>query len=310
MKILVSSKSFGKEDSRAIKMLIDAGFEPVINPYNKALTQHEFSRMIQGAVGLIAGTEKIDRNLLKEANNLKVISRFGVGTDNIDLEAAKNKGIIVCNTPEAPTMAVAELTLSLILNLNRRISEVDRNLHSGIWKPVMGTLLNGKTIGIIGLGRIGRELVKLVEPFKLKLIAYDLFPDNDFISKYNIKMSSIENLLVESDIITLHLPLTSETRHFIGKKEFSLMKRDSIIINTARGELIDENELINALENKSIGGAAIDVFGVEPYDGKLKEYNNVILTPHIGSYTKETRLKMEQETVDNLINALSMEGIK
>lgn len=308
MKILISSSSFGKVDGSAIETLKKAGFTVVLNPYNRKPTEDELIELVgKDVVGLIAGTEKITERIMQNAKSLKVISRYGVGLDNIDLEAAKRNGIIVCTTPDAPTQAVAELTLALILNLYRRIGEVDRNLRSGKWTPLMGRLLSGKTLGIMGLGRIGKALVKLVQPFELKITAHEPYPDNDFVSSYRVELTSLEKVLSESDIISIHVPLTDETYHLIGKKELALMKMGAIIVNTARGSLIDEEALIEALEKEIIGGAALDVFEGEPYYGRLKNFDNVILTPHIGTYAKETRIQMEREAVENLLNVLRMQ---
>ena len=307
MKVLISSKTFGKQDKAAIEILKRAGYTPVLNPYDRKLEFDEFADLIEDAVGLIAGTEKITEDLLQKAKALKVISRYGTGLDNIDLEAAKRRRIIVCNTPDAPTQAVAELTLALILNLYRRIGEVDRNLRSDKWSPLLGKLLFGKTLGIIGLGRIGKALVKLVQPFELKIIIHEPYPDSEFISSHGIELASLEKVLAESDIVTLHTPLTEETYHLIGKGELALMKPEAAILNTARGSLIDEEALIETLEKGTIGGAALDVFDDEPYHGKLKNFDNVILTPHIGTYTVETRIRMEREAVENLLNALRMQ---
>lgn len=304
MKILISSSSFGIEGS-AIETLKKAGFSVVLNPYNRKLTEDELMELLDNdVVGLIAGTEKITERVMQNAKSLKVISRYGIGLDNIDLEAAKRKGIIVCNTPDAPTQAVAELTLTLILNLYRRIGEVDRNLRSDQWSPLMGRLLSGKTLGIIGLGRIGKALVKLIQPFKLKIMAHEPYPDNKFVSSYRIELTSLEKVLSKSDIVSLHVPLTKETHHLIGKEDLALMKNETIIVNTARGSLIKEEALIDALGRGIIAGAALDVFEEEPYYGKLKNFDNVILTPHIGTYAKETRIKMEKEAIENLLNAL------
>lgn len=304
MKILISSRSFGIDES-AIETIKKAGFTVVLNPYKRKLTEDELIELLdEDVVGIIAGTEKITERVLKNAKSLQVISRYGVGLDNIDLEATARRGITVCSSPDAPTQAVAELTLALILNLYRRISEVDRNLRSNEWNPLMGRLLFGKTLGIIGLGRIGKAVVKLVQPFHSTIMAHDPNPDNEFISAYNVKLSSLKKVLSGSDIISLHASLTKETYHLIGPKEFALMRKDAIILNTARGSLIDEEALIEALEKGIIGGAALDVFEEEPYHGRLKNFDNVILTPHIGSLTNETRIRMELETAENLLNAL------
>lgn len=304
MKIQISSSSFGI-DVGAIETLKKAGFTVVLNPYNRKPTEDELIELLdKDIVGLIAGTEKITERVLQNAKSLKVISRYGIGLDNIDLKAAKRRGIIVCNTPDAPTQAVAELTLALILNLYRRIGEVDRNLRSDKWNPLLGRLLFDKTLGIIGLGRIGKTLVKLVQPFKLKIITHEPYPDNEFVSSYGVEQASLEKVLTESDIVSLHAPLTEATYHLICMEELALMKNDAVIVNTARGSLIEEEALIEALEKESIGGVALDVFEGEPYYGKLKNFDNVILTPHIGTYTMETRIKMEREAVDNMLKAL------
>lgn len=310
MKVLISSKTFGKSNQDSIKILKGAGYTPVLNPYNRRLEFDEFAELIEDVIGLIAGTEEISDELLQKAKALKVISRYGTGLDNIDLKAAKRRGIVICNTPNAPIQAVAELTFALILNLYRRVGEVDRNLHLGKWNPVIGGLLSGKTLGIIGLGRIGKTLVKLMQPFELKINVHEPYPDNEFVSSYGIELVSLEKVLSESDIVSLHIPLTEETYHFIGKKELLFMKADAVIINTARGNLIDEGALIEVLEKGSIAGAGLDVFEDEPYHGKLKDFDNVILTPHIGTYTKETRIRMEREAVENLINALTRRQMK
>jgi len=304
MKVLISSKSFNCDDN-TIKLLKDAGFDRIVIPGRK-LEINEFKDLISDADGIIAGTEQITKELLDHAKSLKVISRFGVGTDNIDLVAAGEKKIIVLNTPSAPTDAVAELTIALILNIIRKISVVNEAMHSGQWKPVMGTLLRGKTMGIIGLGRIGKEVIRLLSSFGLIMIAYEPYPNIQFIKEYNIKLLSYEEVISISDIISLHVPLTEKTYHMIDHGEFSIMKPSAILINTARGSLINEEALINALKLNLISGAALDVFENEPYDGELAKFDNVILTSHIGSMTTETRIKMEREAVENLIRAIEV----
>jgi len=305
MKILISSRSFGETSSKPIEVLKNAGFDVTLNAYKKKLNEAELIKLIDDAVGLIAGTEQITEEVLAHAKSLKVISRYGVGMDNIDLDATKKRGIEVYNTPNAPAKAVAELTLSLILNLLRRIPESSNSMKKGMWQPQMGHSLYGKTIGIIGLGRIGKELVKLVQPFNVNIFAYEKYPDDDFIASHNIRLGSLEEVLSQSDVVSIHLPLMEETRNIIGAKELSLMKHNSILINTARGGLVDEDALISVLKEGTIAGAALDAFENEPYTGELLNLNNVLLTPHIGTYTKETRMIMEMETVENLIKALS-----
>jgi len=304
MKILVSSRSFGKIDSEAVKILKDNGLEPVLNPHGRKLNEEELLNLLDGVVGIIAGTEEITEKIISNTNQLKVISRYGVGMDNVDLETAQRRGVLVYNTPEAPTVAVAELTLSLMLNLLKKIVKVDRKIRDNLWKPEIGNLLSGKTIGIVGLGRIGKKLVQLLESFGVKFLACEINPDNNFVSDHKIDLVSLETLLSKSDIISLHIPLTKQTRHIIGKKELTTMKENAILINTARGGLIDEEALYTSLKDNKIAGAAVDAFEEEPYTGKLKRLDNVILTPHIGTYTIETRRQMEIEAVNNLIHGL------
>jgi len=304
MKVLISSRSFGKIDSGAVELLKQVGLIPIMNPYGRKLTEQEILDLQEDAVGIIAGTEKITDKIISNNNQLKVISRYGIGLDNIDLKAAENKNITVYNTPETPTIAVAELTLSLILNLIKKIGMVDRNLRNHKWKPEIGNLLSDKTIGIIGLGRIGKKLVQLLEPFNPKIYVSEINPDKYFITKYNIDIVPIENIICSCDVITLHVPMTKQTKHIIGKNELEAMKPSAIIINTARGGLIDEQALYNALKNNKIAGAAVDVFEEEPNTGDLVKLDNVLLTPHIGTYTVETRKHMEIEAANNLINGL------
>lgn len=308
MKILISSASFGKINRDPIAILEKAGYTPVLNPYGRKLEFNEFVELIEDAVGLIAGTEKITAELLERAPMLRVISRYGVGMDNVDLGAAKRQGIIVCSTPEAPSLAVAELAFALMLNLYRRVGEADRKLRQNNWSQLMGRLLSGKTLGIIGLGRIGKKLVKLVQPFDMKICAYEPYPDYEFVSSNNIALASLNEILSQSDIVSLHLPLSDKTFHIIGKKELTLMKKDAIIINTSRGGLIDEKALIEALKNGIIGGAAIDTFEEEPYKGCLKELDNVILTCHMGSSAIESRIDMERQAVENLLAGLKVKS--
>jgi D-3-phosphoglycerate dehydrogenase len=229
--------------------------------------------------------------------------------ENIDLKAAKKKQILVYNTPETPALAVSELALCLILNLLRKIAKLDRNIRDNTWKAEIGNLLTGKTIGILGLGRIGKKLVELLQPFNVKIIVYEIKPDNDFISKYKLDLVTLDELVRNSDIISLHLPSLEETKNIIGKVELKKMKETAILINTARGSLLDEDELYKALKNNNIAGAAVDAFKDEPYKGKLTELDNVILTPHIGTATIETRLDMEKEASIKLIEGLKQKKI-
>lgn len=305
MKVVISSRSFGKINSDAIDLLKNAGLEPIINPYGRKLSEDEILELIdKNVVGIIAGTEKITENIMTNAPSLKIISRYGVGMDNVDLSVAKQKGILVYNTPETPAIAVAELTLSLILNLLKKVGKLDRNIRSDKWKAEIGNLLTGKTIGIVGCGRIGKKLVELLQPFDVNILIYEVKPDEKIVLKYKLNVVSLDELISQSDIISLHLPSSFQTDKIIDKTKLEKMKKNAILINTARGSLLDEEALFEVLKNEKISGAAIDAFQNEPYKGKLTELDNIILTPHIGTATVETRIEMEKEAVNKMINGL------
>ena len=303
-RVLVTTSSFADWDDKPLRLLEDAGLEVQLNPYGRKLTPDECTTLFRDMDGLVAGTEALTAEILKSAERLKVISRCGVGTDNIDMEVARELGIEVLTTGDAHVQAVAELTLGLMLDLLRRVSTQDRLVRSGVWKKSMGSLLSGKTLGILGLGRVGRRVVELTAPFDLRYVAWDVSPDQQFAEKWGVAFVELDELLMESDIVTLHLPYASELKGFIAERELGLMKSDALLVNTARGALVDEVALHAALEEEAISGAALDVFDQEPYTGRLGELDSVILTPHIGSYARETRLEMEIQAAKNLLQGL------
>ena len=300
-KLLISTSSFGKLDERPLAMLTAAGFDYQLNPYGRKLTPEESADLMAGIDAIIAGTEKMDRELLSGLPRLKVISRVGTGMDAIDLRAAEELGIKVCNTPDAHVEAVAELTLAGILDVFRHISQAERAVRSGNWRKPMGRLLHGKLVGIIGLGRIGKALVKLLHPFDVTVLAYDLFQDADFARQHNVQYLPIEAILPEADVVSLHLSYSKDSHHFFNERLLNLMKPDAILVNCARGGLVDEDALLAQLQAGKLAGAYLDTFEKEPYDGPLTTAENVLLTPHIGSYAAECRLRMETEAVENLL---------
>jgi len=305
--IFIATSTFAVHSNEPIKKLEDRGEAIALNPLFRKVTSEELIKYAYDSTGIIAGTELYTKEVLEELPNLKVISRLGVGMDNIDLEFAKEKGIKVFKTKTTPAPAVAELVLGLMLDLARKISHQNNILKSGTWKKEMGNLLNGKTLGIIGLGVIGKTLVKLVKGIDFNVLAFDLYKDEQFAKKYGVNYCDLDTLLSESDIISIHLNLTDETNQLMNTEQISKMKPGSILINASRGEIIDETALYNALKNDKILGAGLDVFKNEPYDGPLAKLKNVVLTPHIGSYAKELRIQMEIEAVENLIRGLNEE---
>jgi len=277
-------------------------FIVIYNPYKRRLNEDEVIDLVKKYQpdGIIAGVEPITSKVLKEAGKLKIISRCGVGLDNVDLVAAKEKGIKVFNTPDAPVSAVAELTVAMIFALIRNLLKTDSNTKKGIWEKIKSSLLSEQTVGIIGCGRIGIRVASILHETGCRILGYDVLNIN---SKF-FERVSFHDILILSDIISLHIPLTPENYHIINRNEMKKMKPGAILINTSRGGLIDEKELFEYLKNGHLGGAGLDVFEEEPYNGALCELENVILTPHIGSSAGESRLRMEEESVKNLIKGL------
>lgn len=298
-KIFISTTSFAQYDKSCLDLCRSKGYEVIMNTLSRKIEKKELLELAKDAVGLIAGTEKLDQDVLSEMPNLKVISRCGAGIDNVDLISAKRLGIKVFNTPDAPTQAVAELTLGLILNLLRKINQMDNGIKNGNWEKKMGNLLSDKYIGIIGFGKIGKRLADLISPFNCKILYYDIRTDID----HWAQQVTFSELLKQSDIISIHV---SFNKQIIGEPEIKQMKKGAWLVNVSRGEVIDEKALYIAIKEGTISGAALDVFSQEPYNGALKELNNIILTPHIGSYAKESRIKMENEAVENLLKGLDV----
>ncbi|MGB9499236.1 MAG: phosphoglycerate dehydrogenase [Dissulfuribacterales bacterium] len=303
MKIAITTTSFGKFDNQPLQCLNDEGYEVVLNPYGRKLSGHEAVELAKNAAGIIAGTESLDRSVLKNLPCLKIISRCGAGVDNIDLETASELNIKVLNTPFGPTLAVAELTVGLILDLLRKSTWMDREMRAGVWKKRMGNLLFGKKVGIIGLGRIGKMTAQLLMPFGCELGYYDSADDIQGLDNLTMKRLTLNDLLHSSDIISVHVSGKYE-KPLLGDQEFKTMKEGSWIVNVSRGGAIDEDLLYNAIKDGRLAGAAMDVFEKEPYNGPLKNLENIILTPHIGSYAKEARTEMERQAAINLIEGL------
>ena len=297
-KVFISTSSFAKFDTSPLELLKDAGLDTQLNPYERKLTEDECLALYGNIDGLIAGTEALTKKVLKSAVNLKVISRCGAGLDNVDLNAAKKQGIQVFNTPYGPTSAVAELTVALILSLLRHINRMDRDMRAGKWQNRMGHLLQGKKVGIIGFGKVGQKVAELL----IGLGTQIAYCDPAVVEvKADYKQMTLEELLTWSDIITIH---ASGKNPLLGHDELVKMKRGSWLVNCARGSMVNEKTLCQALEEGRLSGAALDVFEKEPYEGPLSRLDNVILTPHIGSYAKEARVEMEIQAAKNLIEGL------
>jgi len=299
-KILISTSSFGKDDITPLEYCRQ-GNEVILNPFGRKLTSDELIELASEVDGIIAGTEYIDKTVLEKLPKLKVISRCGVGMDNIDLDTAAELGVKVYNTADAPTLAVAELTVGLMLALLRRITLSDHGLRNSIWNKHMGSLLSGKNVGIIGFGRIGKKVAELLLPFRVNIAYYDIAPQD---VKFPCQLRPLEELLSWADIITLHCSTSHGAKTIIGKEELKQMKKGAYLINTSRGGLVDEEALYLSLKEGHLSAAALDVYEKEPYTGPLRELENIILTPHVGSYAKESRIEMEMQAVRNLLEGL------
>ncbi|MFM9172989.1 MAG: phosphoglycerate dehydrogenase [Acidimicrobiaceae bacterium] len=278
-----------------------------MNPFKTRLTEDRAIDLLgKDSIGLIAGLEPLNEKVLQSATALKVIARVGTGLDNVDLTAAEKLGIKVLNTPDAPTSAVAELTLGHILGLLRNITTTDRQIRNNKWQGQMGSLLETKTVGVIGFGRIGQKVAKLVAAFGAKVIVHDPFTRAE-----DFENCSLKELCTQSDVLTLHVPYSDKTHHIIGAEEIQAMRKGSFVVNVSRGGLVDEVSLLSALESKHLAGAALDCFEQEPYFGPLSKLENVQMTAHMGTYARETRDLMEQEASLLLVKALrEMKSVK
>lgn len=309
-KVLTTTSSFSKQSDVAKALLTSAGFEIVGNPVGRTLHEDEVENLLltHKPEGLIAGVESLTERVLESAKPfLKVISRCGTGLDNVDLAAAKRLGIPVLNTPAAPAEAVAELTIAFIFALIRGITYNDQVVRAGFWSKRMGYLLSEITVGILGLGRVGKRVASILQPFGTRVLCYDTAPDHEWISNNGVSLVSASELLSASDVVSLHLPYaTGDLHHFIDQTRIRSMKKGSYLVNTSRGALVCEEALCSALRDEHLAGAAIDTFHVEPYTGPLTKFPSVILSPHIGSYARATRNRMELEAAQNLLRALAV----
>jgi len=307
MKVLVTPRSFkpGK-GGFALELLRSFTEDLVFNPGERSLSENELITLLQGCEGYIAGLDSITRRVIENAPKLKVISRYGVGVDQVDLDAAREKGIVVCNSPGANANAVADLTFALILSVARRVPCLDRKLKEGEWPRFTGFELFGKTIGILGLGAVGKAVTKRAAGFSMKIMAYDPYIDGEYAKANGITAASLEEIIKEADIISLHLPLTEETRNIISADAMKAMKKGAVIINAARGGLLDERAACEFLKSGHLGGLGLDTFETEPPGpSPLLAFDNVVVTPHSGAQTAEATAAMAELSVRNLIDVLS-----
>ena len=302
MKVKVSTIAFSK-NTKLVNELKQHFPEAIVNENGVRLKDQELYQYFSDAEGVIVGLEKVDNDFLNALPNIKVIAKYGVGLDNIDLNACKEKGVQVGWTPGVNKTSVAEMTIGFMLALFRNLYLTSNQLKfDSIWNKNGGAQLSGKTIGIIGLGNIGKTVAQLLKPFNCNILANDIVDVTGFADANNVTLVDKETIFKECDLISIHTPLTSETKGLINKEVFSIMKDSSAIINTARGGIINEDALLQALINNKISGAALDVYTEEPPQNlKLLSLPNLICTPHIGGNAEEAVLAMGVSAINHLI---------
>ncbi|PYS08209.1 MAG: lactate dehydrogenase [Acidobacteria bacterium] len=313
MKVLISTVPFGSVPNHDPLGLLEAArVRYQLNPFGRRLTEPELVELIHDVSILIAGTEPITTEVMEAAPQLRLIARVGIGLDSVDLEAARMRGIAVTYTPEAPAPAVAELTVGLMLDLLRSISRADRLMHSKHWRRFLGRRLDGLTVGVLGVGRVGKRVIRILRGGfpNVRILANDIQPDFSFGEELGIEWVEKNKLYANSDIVTLHLPLTQITNRLITEREIGMMKPSAFIINTSRGGIVDESALATALTSGCLAGAAIDVFDREPYSGVLTDIEPCILTCHMGSMSEDCRAAMETEALEDVLRFVRGDPLK
>ena len=305
-KVLISTFPFAAKNRLPIELLQDAGIEYLINPIGRKLKEDELAEMVDDFDVLIAGTEAITDKVMGRAKSLKLISRVGVGLDGVDLQAAERRGIRVSYTPEAPAPAVAELTIGMMLTLLRSVHVVNSEMHRGLWHRYFGRRISEVTVGVIGVGRIGRMVLQQLSAFGApRVLVNDLNPMAYVSDKLKLEWVDKEVIYREADLISLHIPLTRLTKDMIRYEHLNAMKSDAMVINTSRGGIINEHDLARVLHEGHLSGAAIDVFEQEPYSGELKDIERCLLTSHMGSMSIDCRANMEIQATEEAVRFLT-----
>jgi phosphoglycerate dehydrogenase-like enzyme len=307
--LLVTPTSYGKNDPRLKSELERQVGRVIYNPTGKPLTSAEVAALLPGVDGYIAGLDAIDRAALTAADRLKVIARYGVGVDSVDLPAAAERGIIVTNTPGANSVSVAELAVGLILALARQIPEAAAAARQGRFPRLSGVSLEGKTVGILGLGAIGKQLARRLAAFDCRLLAYDPYPDLEFARRHGVTFLPVAEILPQADVLSLHLPLMPETRQMVDAAFLARLKPGALLINTARGEIVVEEDLLAALRSGRLRGAGLDALAQEPPppDHPLLALPQVIVTPHLGAQTDGATDNMGWMALRECLSVLSGE---
>ena len=308
---LITTVPFAQQNRLPIEMLDSAGISHRINPLGRRLTEHELADLVGDADVLIAGTEPITAAVMARAPRLRLISRVGIGLDSVDLLAAEQRGIAVCYTPDAPAPAVAELTFGLMLSLLRSVHVANLELHAGRWHRHSGRRLAEVTVGIIGTGRVGARVLRRIPAFGTpRVLVNDLKPDPKLVPELKLEWVDKEEIYRSADLISVHVPLTLQTRNMIARAQLLQMKPDALLINTARGGIVNEQDLVEVMRSGHLGGAAIDVFSHEPYAGELQSIARCLLTAHMGSMSIDCRTRMEIEATEEAVRFLTGQTLR
>jgi D-3-phosphoglycerate dehydrogenase len=310
LKLFVSTVPFAEIDQASKECLEQAGIEYSINPLGRKLSEKELASFIGDVEVLIAGTESITSFALEHAKKLKLIARVGIGLDSVDLLAAKRRGIAVTFTPDAPSPAVAELTISLMLNLLRSVHIANDKLHRGEWHRYLGRRLSQCVVGVIGMGRIGTRVVRHLSGFGCRrVMCNDLVQSANPNSGLSWEWQEKETIYREADIISIHVPLTLSTKDMISKSELEMMKPDAVLINTSRGGIVNEKALCEVMNKGHLSGVGIDTFEFEPYKGPLASIERCLLTAHMGSMSTDCRAQMELEAAQEAVRFFAGEEL-
>lgn len=305
MKVLVTPRSFGKTDPRAFEILREAGCEVVVNDTGAILTADALAQRLADCDGVVLGVDPLGADVMAKAPKLRAIAKYGVGLDNIDLDECKRRGIKVSRTVGANANAVADFAFTLMMTVARRALVIDAKCRKGDWSKITTLDIFGKTLGLVGLGAIGKGVAQRAKGFGMRVLAYDVFWNDEYAAQAGIERSTVQDICREADFISIHTPLTEETRGLISRRELDMMKPTAVIINTARGGIINEADLLDALKNNRIYGAGIDAFEEEPpKDEAWYALDNVVMGSHASASTRGATEAMGRMAATNLLNDL------
>jgi D-3-phosphoglycerate dehydrogenase len=306
-KVLITARAFGRFSRKPYEFLEQAGCLFADNPWpGQKLSEAQLLTLVDDVDALICGEDDVSARVIESAKKLKVISKFGVGVDKIDVAAASARKIAVCNTPGANSESVADMAFCLMLGIARQLPRTDGEVRQGLWQSIIGCEIFQKTIGIVGLGRIGKAVARRAQGFSMKVLGFDEYPDRQWAEREGVSLVGLDELLREADFVSLHLPGSPGTRGFIGAGELARMKPTAYLINTARGEVVDEEALFSALQTGKLAGAGLDVFAQEPPEksSPLLSLPNVVLAPHVAAHTVEAINNMGIMSAQNAVSIL------